>query len=70
MTVQRGSAWHGYIGRLLFKEQMRFSTSRPGKTNEFLELNLADVIKSIRTTNSPNQVQIGCELAPPHGGEI
>jgi len=35
ITSQRGSAWHCYIGRLISKGKMRFSTSRPGKTNEY-----------------------------------
>jgi len=35
-----------------------------------LEPNLAGMIKSERSTNSPNLVQIGCEMAPTHGGEI
>jgi len=35
ITSQRGSAWRCCIGRLLSKGKMRFSTSRPGKTNEY-----------------------------------
>jgi len=32
---QRGSAWHCYIGRWLYKGKMLFSSSRPGKANEY-----------------------------------
>jgi len=35
ITSQRGSAWHCYIGPLLSIGKMRFSTSRPGITNEY-----------------------------------
>jgi len=35
ITNQRSSAWHCYIGRLISKGMMRFSTSWPGKTNEY-----------------------------------
>jgi len=35
ITSQLGSAWHCYIGRLLSKGKMHFTTSRPGKTNEY-----------------------------------
>jgi len=35
ITSQRGTAWHCYIGRLLSKGKMLFSTSRPGQTNEY-----------------------------------
>jgi len=35
ITSPRGSAWHCYKGRLLSKGKMLFSTSRPGKTNEY-----------------------------------
>jgi len=67
---QRGSAWHCYIDRLLSKGKMRFSTPRPGKPMNILQPNWAGVITSVRSTYSPNLVQIGCEMAPPHGGEI
>jgi len=40
ITCQRSSAWHSYIGRLLSKGKMRFSTSRPGKTNEYFRTKL------------------------------
>jgi len=35
-----------------------------------LEPNLEGVITSVRSTNSQNLVQIGCEMAPPNGGDI
>jgi len=35
ITSQRGSAWHCYIGHMLSIGKMRFSISRPGKTNEY-----------------------------------
>jgi len=35
ITSQRGTAWHCYIGPLLSIGKIRFSTSRPGKTNEY-----------------------------------
>jgi len=35
-----------------------------------LKPNLARMITSVRSTNSPNLVQIGCEMKLPHGGEI
>jgi len=34
-TSQRGSAWHCYLGRLISKGKMPFSTFWPGKTNEY-----------------------------------
>jgi len=40
ITSQRGSAWHCYIGRLLSKGKMSFSTFRPGKTNEYFGIKL------------------------------
>jgi len=40
------------------------------KPMNILELNLSDVIMSVRSTNSHNLVQIGCKIAPPHDGEI
>jgi len=61
---QASAVAHGtviYIGRLISKGKMRYSTYRPGKTG---------VIMSVRSTNSPNLAQIGCKMAPPHGGEI
>jgi len=66
ITIQRGSAWHCYIGRLLSKGKMLFSIS----PMNILEPNFADVNTSVRSTNSPDMVQIGCEMAPPRGGEI
>jgi len=41
VTSQCGSAWHCYIGRLNYKRKMRFSTSRPGKTNEYFVTKLS-----------------------------
>jgi len=35
ITSQRGSAWHCYIGHMFSIGKIRFSTSRPGKTNEY-----------------------------------
>jgi len=35
ITSQHGSAWHCYIGPFLSIGKMRFSTSRPGKTNTY-----------------------------------
>jgi len=69
ITSQRGSAWHCYEGHLLSIGKMRFSTSRPGKTNEYF------VTKRGRRDNvgkiyKRNLVQIGCEMAPLRGGEI
>jgi len=40
------------------------------KPMNILEPNLTGMIISVRSTNSPNLVQISCEMAPPHGGEI
>jgi len=51
ITSQRGSAWHCYKVRLISKWKMRFWIFRAGKTNEYLEPNLADVITSKRSTN-------------------
>jgi len=48
---------------------MRFSTSRPGKTNEYFGTKLGRRDDVGKIYNSPNCVQIGCEMAPPHGGE-
>jgi len=70
ITSQRGSAWHCLIGRFLSEGKTRFSTYRLKKQMNILETNLAGVIMSVKSTNSPNLVQIGCEMAPPHGGEI
>jgi len=49
ITSQRGSAWHCYIGCLLFKGKMLFSTSRPGKINEYFGTKLArrDIVGKI-----------------------
>jgi len=65
ITSQRGSTWHCYIDRLISKGKMRFSTSQPGKPMNILEQNLASVIMSVRSKNSPNLVQIGGEMVPP-----
>jgi len=35
-----------------------------------LEPNMASVTTSVSSTNSPNLVQIGCEIAPKRGGEM
>jgi len=35
-----------------------------------LEPHMAGVITSVRSTNSPNLVQIGFEMALPRGGKI
>jgi len=70
ITRQRGCAWHCYIGRLLSKGKMCFSTSRPRNTNEYFGTKLEGVITSVRSTNSPNLVKIGYKMAPPRGGEI
>jgi len=69
VTGQGGNAWHCYIGRLISEGKMRFMTSRPGNTNAYLESNITGVITTVRSANSPNLVQIACEMAPPHGGE-
>jgi len=40
------------------------------KPMNILEPNFAGVMTSVRSTKSPNLVQIGCEMSPPHDGEI
>jgi len=70
ITSQRGSVWHCHIGRLLTKGKMLFSTSPPGKQINILETSLAGVNTLVRSTSLPTLVQIGCEMAPPRGGEI
>jgi len=52
-----------YIRRLISEGKMRIWTSRPGKTNEYFETKLGRSDCVIRSTNSPNLVQIGCEIA-------
>jgi len=59
ITSQRGHEWHCYIGRLISKGKMRFPPLGLEKTMNILQSNL-----------QPNLVQIGCEMAPPHGGEV
>jgi len=39
------------------------------KPMNILEPNLAGVINSVRSTNSPNFVLSGCEMAPTRGGD-
>jgi len=70
ITSQRGSAWHCYIGPLFSIGKMRFSTSRPGKTNEYFVTKLGRCDYVGKIYNSPNSMKIGCEMAPPRGGEI
>jgi len=40
ITSQRGSEWHCYIGRLISRGKMRFSTSLHGKNNEYFKTKL------------------------------
>jgi len=40
------------------------------KPMNILKPNLAGVIMSVRSTNSPHLVKVGCEMAPARGGEI
>jgi len=70
ITSQHGSAWHCYIGLLNSKGKMRFQPLGLEKPKNILEPNLAGMFMSVRSTNSPNVVQISCEMAPPHGSEI
>jgi len=49
---------------------MLFSTSGLEKPMNILEPNLASVTTLVKSKNSPNLVQIGCETAPPGAGEI
>jgi len=54
ITSQRGSAWHCYIGPLISIWKMRFSTSRPGKTDEYFVTKLGrrdNVGKIYKLTN-------------------
>jgi len=69
ITSSRASAVaHGtVIGRLLSCVFQPLGLEKP---SNIMEPNLAGVITSVRSTNSPNFVQIGCEMAPPHGIEI
>jgi len=57
------------ISQLLDKSSI---TSQRGleKPMNGLQPNLAELITSLRSTNSPNWVQIGGEMAPPRGGEL
>jgi len=62
-SVARGTV---IIGLLLSTWKMLFAIFRPGKTMNILE----GLVNSMRSTNSPNLVQIGCEMVPPRGVEI
>jgi len=59
-----------FISRPFVKGKCFYSPLGLEKPMNILEPNLAGVITLVRSTNSPNLVQIGCEMAPPHGGEI
>jgi len=50
------------IGRLLSKGKMFFPSLGLEKQISILK---PGVITSVRSTNSPNLVHIGCEMAPP-----
>jgi len=63
--VSQGSAWHCYIGRRLSKGNCIFWPLGLEKPMIIFEPNLAGVTTSVRSTNSLNLVQIGCEMAPP-----
>jgi len=69
-TKKTSAVAHGYIGRLISNGKCVFQPLSLEKAMNILEPNLPGVIKSVRSTKSPNLVQIGCEMAPPHGGEI
>jgi len=55
---------------LLSKGKTLFPPLGLEKQMNILQLNLAVVITSARSTNSPNLVQVSYEMAPPRGGEI
>jgi len=70
ITSQRGSAWHCYISHLISEGKCIFWPLGLKKPMNIFKTNLTAAFKSVRSTNLPNLVQIGCEMAHPHGGKI
>jgi len=61
ITNQRGSTWHCHIGRSISKGKRRFSTSRPGKTNEYFgsKLGRRDYVGKIYTKFGADRLRNG-----------